>query len=323
MRGRRLDWEGVALAALRHGVAPIVAENLRACDPPALGVPADVADRLERSLWENVAARQLQARRLAAILGRFAARGIEALLVKGPALEAAGVYERPWATASRDLDLVLRPRPGAPPGDEARDLRRALYPRGVECDWLAHHDVTMNGVLPVDFDRIWADARPISWRGEAALLAAPEDLLIALAVNACRKRYARLKALFDLAEAVARLRELDWDLLGEKARGYGCQAIVMTALLVTGATLGCAVPEGALEELQVGKKHARALRALVAGFVRHGSFAARRGRGIAVILTYGSFGWREARRSAVVSLRRPRRGHRRTPGPLPGVLPLQ
>ena len=136
----------------------------------------------------------------------------------------------------------------------------------------------MHGVLPVLTERIWRSARRIDVRGSGAWVMGPEDLLLSLCINACRKRFVRLKALFDLAETVQRTG-IDWPRLGRLARGCRCEAIAFTALLVARETLGCALPEGALEELGVGPGRRRLLRLLVAGALRTVSFTRRAGRG--------------------------------------------
>jgi hypothetical protein len=197
-RHHPIDWDRLAATAERHGVLPIVGANLRRCDRKALRLPEETAGRLERAVFENAAVRERDAERLAEGLARLRTVDLEAMLLKGTALTLS-VYEEPWVVTSLDIDLSLRPGPGweKDKGDE-RKIRKALYTHGVECDLEAHHDVTMNGVLPIDFERIWREARPVKFRGVDAWVMSPEDLLISLCINACRKRYFRLKALFDL-----------------------------------------------------------------------------------------------------------------------------
>jgi hypothetical protein len=121
----------------------------------------------------------------------------------------------------------------------------------------------------------------------------PEDLLISLCINACRKRFIRLKSLFDLAETVART-EIDWTRLGLRARRSRCEGIVLAALLTARETVGCALPEGALVELGVRPGRARLLEILVAG--------ARAERRLALLLSYASLRPEQAWRSLRVAL---------------------
>jgi hypothetical protein len=280
-------WERLAAAAGRHGVLPIVGANLRRCDPAATGLPEDLAARFEIAILENAAVRERDAVRLATGLARLREVELEALLLKGTAL-ALHVYEEPWVVTSQDIDLSLRPGPGWEKGKgEEKKVRKALYTQGVECDLEAHHDVTMNGVLPVDFERIWRQARPVNFRGVPAWLMSPEDLLISLCVNGCRKRF-RLKVLFDVAETLRRGGPLDPERLGRLAREGRCEGIVYATLALARGALGAEIPAGLLESLRLSAPRAALLRGLVAGFLRAGSFVEPHGSPFAMALAYAS-----------------------------------
>jgi hypothetical protein len=250
------DWDKLAAIAEDHGVAPIVGANLK-------------AENLQRAFFENVLIKAQEAERLAQGIARLRGAGYQVMLLKGLALDLL-VYREPWVTTSKDADLLLRPEPGRRLSDDERAVRRSLYRSGIECDLLTHHDVDMNGVLPVRFDRIWADSRAVDFHGQEAFVMAPEDLLISLCINSCRKRFFRLKHLFDIAETVRRL-DIDWDRLAAHAREDRCEGIVHAALHVTAETLGCEVPAGALEALGVPRSRVHLIRRLVARHLRRGS----------------------------------------------------
>jgi hypothetical protein len=260
------DWQSIAATAARHGVAPLVGANLARC---GASISPAVAAVFEQALLENAAYKLREAERLCAALRDLTAVGYQILVLKGAALDRL-VYREPWSTVSRDLDLVLRPLPGREPGEEGRAVRRALYPSGVECDLDTHHDVTMSGVLRIPFEPVWEDARPLRIGTVEALVMAPEDLLLSLAINACRKRYFRLKSLLDLAESVRHL-PLDWSRLGAKARAWGCEAIAYAALTTAEATLGCALPANALHHLGLSSPRRRAIQLLIATLCHRGS----------------------------------------------------
>ncbi len=300
-RGGAVRWGLLAAAAERHGVLPIVGANLRSCDA---GLPAELAARCELAVLENAAVRERDADRLAAGLARLLEVELEAMLLKGTAL-ALAVYREPWVVTSRDIDLVLRPGPGWEKGKgEEKKVRWALYSNGVECDLETHHDVTMNGVLPVDFPRVWREARPIRFRGVPAWTMSPEDLLISLCVNCCRKRF-RLKGLFDVAETLRRGEAIDWPRLGVLAREGRCEGIVYTALVAAQGALGAAPPAGSLESLRVAPVRAAWLRGLVKAFLSAAPFTGRAGRPLALALAYASFRPAEAWRSVRYSLTHP------------------
>lgn len=304
-QGRAVRWELLAKTASRHGVLPIVGANLRQCDAAALRLPTGFAERLEIAVFESAAVRERDADRLATALARLRAVELEAMLLKGTALTLL-VYREPWVVTSHDIDLVLLPGPGWEKGKgEEKAVRKSLYTNGVECDLKEHHDVTMNGVLPIDFERIWREARPVRFRGEEARLPSPEDLLISLCVNACRKRYFRLKGLFDVAETVARLRDLDWERFAALAREGRVQGMVHAALVATRETVGCDLPAGALGGLGVSPAKARLLEKLIAAYLRRGSLVDRSGETFARLLAYASFRPAEAWRSVRYSLTHP------------------
>lgn len=301
-RHHPIDWSRLAATAERHGVLPIVGANLRRCHPEALRLPEEIAGRLETAIFENAAVRERDADRLAAGLARLREVDLHAMLLKGTALTLS-VYEDPWVVTSVDIDLSLRPGPDwEKDKGEERKIRLALYTHGVECDLDAHHDVTMNGILPIDFERIWADARPVRFRGEDAWVMSSEDLLISLCVNACRKRYFRLKVLFDLNETLRRGGPFDWQRLGNLARQGRCEGVVYAALTAARETLGAEVPPEGLDSLGLAPFRAALLRRLVSAFLRVGSF---QGRGAGLLLTYASLRPAEAWRSLSYSLTHP------------------
>jgi hypothetical protein len=311
-----IDWERLAATAERHGVLPIVVANLRRCDPAVLGLSAALAERLETAVFENALLKEQDAVRLAAALASLREIRLEAMLLKGAALDLL-VYAEPWVTSSRDTDLLVRPLPGFRPGPEERELRSALYREGIECDLGKHHDVDMNGVLPIPFARIWQDARPIGFRGQGAWVMSPEDLLISLCINSCRKRFRRLKGLFDIAETVRRgadpAWEIDWERLTRKARDYRCAGIVFTALLTTAEAVGCGLPDGFLESLGgLSPIRAALLRGLVSRALRTGSLDRPEAGGL--LLSYASYRWGQAWRSLWIALTHP--GGHRPPVPL-------
>ncbi|HEX6861748.1 MAG TPA: nucleotidyltransferase family protein, partial [Thermoanaerobaculia bacterium] len=134
-----VDWEKVASVAESHGVAPIVGANLK-------------LECLQRAFFENVLIKAQEAERLARGIARLREAGYQVMLLKGTALDLL-VYREPWVTTSKDADLLLRPEPGRRLADDERAVRLSLYRSGIECDLLTHHDLDMNGVLPVHYDR--------------------------------------------------------------------------------------------------------------------------------------------------------------------------
>jgi hypothetical protein len=308
-REKTLRWDRIVATAERHAVLPIVGVNLRRCH---LELPESIVERLETALFENVALKERDADRLAAGLARLREVELDSMILKGMALSLS-VYQEPWVVTSQDIDLSLRPWPGwRKDKGEERKVRGALYTHGVECDLDGHHDVTMNGVLPVDFGRIWREARPVLFRGVDAWVMSPEDQMIALAVNGCRKHYFRLKALFDVAETLRWGPPLDGPRLGTLAREGHCEGIVYTALVAARETLGAEIPAEWLEALELSAPRAALLRRLIAAFLRFGSLVdpGPKARVLSLALTYASLRPAEAWKSASYSFthRHPHKG---------------
>lgn len=292
-----VDWEEVAAVAESHGVAPIVGANLK-------------LERLQRAFFENVLVKAQEAERLARGVARLREAGYQVMLLKGTALDLL-VYREPWVTTSKDADLLLRPERRLAADEKA--VRRSLYRSGIECDVRRHHDLDMNGVLPVRYGRIWAAARRIDYHGQEAFVMANEDLLISLCINSCRKRFFRLKHLFDVAESTRRL-ELHWDRLAARAREDRCEGIVYAALHVTRETLGCALPAGALEGLGVPRPRVLLIHRLVERFLRRGSLSLHP----PPWLPYASYRSAQALRSFRFALTYQAPAHHRPAEPVPG-----
>jgi hypothetical protein len=171
-----------------------------------------------------------------------------------------------------DVDLLIRTRREELPKEDLRAVVDILefvnrkpgqFQAHIEYDFHDHHDVTMNGVLAVDFERVWQDARLANVNGHSVMVMAPEDMLIAAAINSCRHRFFGLKWLCDIAETVERYPALDWGTLTSKARRYEANAILYTALSVTRTVLGCSPPPEVLAGLKVHPVRAAVIRRLI------------------------------------------------------------
>lgn len=245
-------WEEVLSTAVQHGVAPLVWINIEKAILAGLPVPAAVVSKFKLSCYHNAALKKKRQAELAEALAFLSARSIEVMALKSVALDLL-VYEQTWYTFAVDMDLVLRTRQEDVSPQVMAEIHHLFGDLGIEYDFQQHHDVTNNGLLPVDFDRIWNDARTVSFQGHVLYIMSAEDLLLSLCINSRRKRFFRIRSLVDIAETVNRCPELDWDTLCGRARGYRCNHIVYTALLVTRATLGCSLPEKVLHCLGVGR----------------------------------------------------------------------
>ncbi len=237
---------------------PLVYANLQLCKPMGVDLPDDIENWFQNELVGNIVRTRKVEKRLQEILGYFARKRIDVMLIKGVALDLV-VYEHPWYTYSADTDLVLRIDRSALSNRERQEILDELHGADFEHDFFSHHDVTMNDTLPVDFDLIWQDSWTITVGDEKAYVMSPEDMLIALCINSCRKRFVRLKSLCDIATTVHQSEELDWKLLLHKADAYDCRTIVYAALHIAEQTVGCTLPDGILDALQPNQIRSKAI----------------------------------------------------------------
>ncbi|HEX9923857.1 MAG TPA: nucleotidyltransferase family protein [Anaerolineae bacterium] len=250
-RTHAIRWDMVYAIAMVHGVAPLVFFNCQQCGLDDLNIPREIIGRFKRGMIANVVKKETIAKRLTKLLALLNEYSLDVMLAKGAALDIL-VYDQPWYTSFNDVDLVVKAGKDDLPDQEYAEIRKMCRRFPVECDFLTHHDVTINGTLPVNFQRIWDDAAIINYRGHDVFVMSPEDLLIAVCINSCRKRFFRLKALCDIATILNKYDDLNWEILVNKAHEYDCRTIIFTALLVTELTVGCKIPLGVLDDLSAG-----------------------------------------------------------------------
>ena len=268
----RLDWDQVFAKAEQHGVAGLIYVNLCQRSDHDLGIPSATVERYRMHALRNTVRKEQHVQRLHQALDYLAGRSIQVMLIKGIALDML-VYEHSVYSSLNDIDLVLNIRREVLSVTALDELMHRLH-GGLEYDFYEHHDVTINGALPVDFQQIWRDASPMEYGGRQVWLMCPEDMFISLCINSCRKRFFRLKSLLDIAETTRKMPTMQWEKLLDKVRSYDCANIVYTALLITSRTLGCNLPEGFTEALPINPMRNALIDGLVNYALRYGSLPA-------------------------------------------------
>jgi hypothetical protein len=261
---RRKDilWDQLFLTAREHGVAPIVFVNLGKCDDQEINIPEEIAAKFKLATVNTIAMVGKRANQLTKIITFFENLSLDIMVIKGAALEIL-VYDRPWYTTAKDLDLIIKMNPAEfKQSDrwELEDLKRDIP---LEYDFMVHHDVTMNGILPIDFQTIWEDASYIDVKGQKLFVMSREDMLITSCINSCRKRYFRLKSLFDIAEIIHKFPDMDWSLLVRKSNDYQCDFIVYTALWTTKEMLGCTIPATVFSDFDIHPMRVQLIQKLI------------------------------------------------------------
>jgi hypothetical protein len=296
-RNAEIKWDVVYAIANVHGIAPLVHSNLSQCATTDLGIPQDIADRFKRLAFGNVFRKEKTAAQLTKMLSFFNQKSIDVMLIKGAALDIL-VYDHPWYTISGDVDFIARPKRAEVADEDKAKIHALRQGFPSECDYFEHHDVTMGGVLPIDFQRIWDEATRIKFRERDVFVMSPEDMLISICINSCRKRYFRLKALCDIAETINKYADLKWEELTSKARAYDCHTIVYAALLVTHMTVGCKLPQDVLDGLAPSPTRAAIIRYLSQRMswsslssLYSGKKVLGRRASLSVLLPYATYRW--------------------------------
>jgi len=201
-----------------------------------------------------------------------------------------------WQRSYGDVDLVLytdREQPG-----KRADLLRFLGDfQGFEYDFIEHHDVTMNGILPVDFSQVWQDSTEIKFRGCLVRVMSPADMLIAACISSCRKRFARLKWFCAVAEIVRSFEDSSWSTFVAKSHAYCCENISYTGLYTAQLGICANLPNGLLEQLSVPPVKRRLIQALGKCLIDSPLSAGRRlpiisrNMGISLLLPYATYSW--------------------------------
>ncbi len=183
------------------------------------------------------------------------------MLIKGAALDAV-VFQKPWHVVSLDIDLLIREPVEHVPKPISDEIWSFNGDGPFECEFAGHHDLSIDGVLPIDYREIWRDARRVTVQGQDVYVMCPEDMLIAACINGCRRRFFQLKSLYGIREILAGFKDLDWDRIAKKAANYQCRAIVYAALTVARLAVDADVADASLRLLKVGFVQAAIIRFL-------------------------------------------------------------
>lgn len=255
------DWEGVASAAVQHGMAPIL---IRQAQPLTREWPIGSIEKdallgsLEisrRNCASLVACSQLITRALDSA-------GIPCIVLKGLHL-ALAYYDHPVLRSMGDIDLLV----------EVENLDRArltlielgyltVTPRGRLSSPGHHHypPLVRPNSLPVelhyalqpasipifvDVRALWRRSIPLHSRGVQARALCPEDLLLHLCIHTAASHLCRvpLRSLYDIVLVAKRMPLDSWSRLVSNTELAGASHVVDCALRLARELLCAPVPE--------------------------------------------------------------------------------
>jgi hypothetical protein len=259
-----------------HGVLPLLFQSVHAT-PAWIGWPealrAAVRDTAQRRAVTELAQRQDVAR----ILDAFAARGIDALILKGAAL-AHTLYAEPWLRPRGDTDLLIRIRHrqaalevlqehgyrrADSAGGELASSEATFSKAGSALPLDLHWRISNSSLLAsmADFDALRARALPVPAFGPHAWSPGMVDAVLLAATHRAThhqmpfysgeraRRGDRLIWLYDLHLLVPRLGPAQLDELAQRAARSRVAGLCLDALEATHAAFDTALPAMLMAEL--------------------------------------------------------------------------
>jgi hypothetical protein len=260
----KADGDFLLELAEEHGVIGIVAARLGEFNQ--INVPA----MFRRKLLERQKSHALSALGLIAemlrVLNRFSEAGIQALVLKGPALSLQA-YGDATARQYGDVDLLLR----------QKDIYRAaevMMQAGFDAD--VPLAAVAAGKIPGEYlfsrpntkvivelhtektlryfpnrlamERLFEQQTTLDFSGHVVPTLSNEDALVAICTHGAKHCWERLMWIADVSAMLRRQTGMDWVAVERTAEGLGAQRIVYTGLLLARELLHAPVP-AAVEEM--------------------------------------------------------------------------
>ncbi len=242
------DWERLLRLGEQHGLLPLLDRYL---EGSGIEVPEAVRLHLHRRARATAYRNLALTAELLRLLARLEAAGVVAAPFKGPVL-AVSAYGDLGRRDFLDLDLLVRP-PGIAAAERvleaegyrpefaldpargaelvATDCERAfVHPtRGavVDLHWGFSH---IHFRFPLRVDAVWTRLATATLGGRQVPTLGPEDTLLLLCAHGTKHLWARLIWVGDVAHTVAARPDLDWATLLGRARGLGCERMLLLGL---------------------------------------------------------------------------------------------
>ena len=262
---QELDWPRLLSHGSRHGVLPLVYENLKRISSGK--VPEFCLVSLESSFKQRVLCNLEMLAELFEVLKSLEQGGIRALPYKGPVL-AVLAYNRLSLREFIDLDLLVD-QPDIPRVYERMIAigYRSAYPWNNP-EWIhripgqylftkqgrtveVHTPETMR-YFPraLDLSSILSRVQTMSLVGHELPCIATEDLLPMLCVHGSTHFWDSLKWICDIAELVRNTASLDWEATLARARELACERMLFLGLYLAEELFQTASPEAIAQRIR-------------------------------------------------------------------------
>jgi Uncharacterised nucleotidyltransferase len=266
-----LDWAYLFTAAVEHGVAPLLYQQLSAHSED--GVPTLWMERLRQAFHQNAGHSLLLTAELFRILEACQASGIRAIPYKGPAL-AELAYGNVALRQFSDLDIILRQHDitgvyavmsnlgyeahlPLPPATQIRERIPGQYGFTQDAGRALveiHTERTLRYFpIPLDVDALIGRLELVPVGGRSLLSLSVEDALPALCVHASKHFWERISWIADIAELAQIDRGVDWELTLTRARSLGAERMLLLGLHLAHDVLDAPLPENVLQRVQADR----------------------------------------------------------------------
>ncbi len=271
---QNIDWQYLISLSAKHGVLPLLFSSLNRFGSNA--VPENIMTGLRNFFQANAKRNLLFAAELLNILNVFEANNINAIPFKGVAL-AASAYDNLAYRHFGDLDILIDKKNvkqatkkliekgyKAPKqltkASEKPYLQNDIFlesekyqsafefthqAKGIAVE--LHWSLTTKAVpLPLKYDYLWKNRLNIAIADKQIAQFDTETLLIYLCFHASKHHWSELKWVCDVSEFIQAHPQLDWEIVNQKAKKWGCNRIVNMGLLLVHNLLNLALPESIL-----------------------------------------------------------------------------
>ena len=257
-----IDWGYVMQLAGRHKMVSLLSWHLSATFREAL--PSTVVQELDAGFRTNGLRNLRLTGELLRLLHAFQVHEIPALPYKGPTL-ATLAYGNLALREFLDLDFLVREADvlrakevllsnGYQPLYRMTSAREAAFIRYRDQYVYARNDT--GGVVelhwelaprafsfPLNTEHLWKRLERISLGGDDVLVLSAEDLLLTLCVHGTLHRWERLAWVCDVAELIRARKDIDWDLVMERATSLGGRRALSLGLALAESMLDADLPE--------------------------------------------------------------------------------
>lgn len=263
-----VDWDNLLALAQRHGLIPLLYQNL--CRNSDNAVPPAPRDRIRQAFIANAAHNLRLTGELLRILGLLDAAGIQCMPFKGPVLAEllfGSISLRQFA----DLDILVRQEDvraardilladGYEPEFQLGGKRENEYIRSehafqfhksgqgfvIELHWRFG---SRNQVFPLDADDVWPRLERRQFQGREILTLSSEDLLLYLAVHGAKHGWDRLEWVACLSVLIRLLDSLQWDRVIQSAERTGALRTLYLGIALAASLAPLDLPPALSERL--------------------------------------------------------------------------